>query len=205
MIKALAKLYWWLFTYFHPALQTLRRNRVRSLLDVGCGTGNPVKMLRCYKVGLDVDLLALKECLKEHRHADLILGDASCLPFRDKSFDAVMCLQVLHFMPKRSGRSAIEEMERLARKIVVLAIPIDTIPEGSKDGWKSSWKPAELISRGYFAKFYGLRFLHRLALRRTGTLCSKFIFSIDPFTHIFQKLLPFCKKHYMVCYKYLRD
>jgi len=202
-MRALGKLYWWLFTYFHPALQILRKNRVKSLLDVGCGKGGPVKMLKCYKVGVDLNLRELKGCLKEKTHDDLILADATHLPFRDKCFDAVICLQVLHFIPKRDGWIAIKDMERAARKLVVLAMPIGAIPEMASDGWESMWKPTEFTPRGYSVKLYGFRFLHRLALRKTGTLCSKLIFSIDPFINVFQSFIP-CTRDYMICCKRMR-
>jgi hypothetical protein len=132
------------------------------------------------------------------------LGDASHLPFRDSSFDATICLHTLHLLSKQNGRIAVREMERASRSLVILAVPIDFIPEAFADCWKSLWKVNEFTEAGYHVELCGLRLLHRLALRKAGTLLSKLIFSMDPILNMFQKLLPHGKGHYMVCYKYLR-
>lgn len=95
---------------------------------------------------------------------------------------------------------SVKEMERVARILLVIGVPRGFIPEGIKDYRKSIWKPKEFINRGYKVEFFGSRFLLRLALRKMGTPCSKFIFSIDPFTHIVNNI-QIIKPHYMIAYK----
>ncbi len=112
-------IYWRLFPYLHPALRTIREQGPYSLLDVGCGQGKPVRFLRCpYKVGVDIDISALKHSLKERVYHDVILGDARYLPFRDRSFDSIPCLQVLHLLNKEDTLKAMNEIKRVAKRSV---------------------------------------------------------------------------------------
>ena len=178
----------------------------RSLLDVGCGRGLPVKMLKGYKkVGVDISISSLTNCLQEKTHHNVVLADASHLPFRDKSFDIALCLQVLHLLKKRDAMKVLDELERIACRQIILAVPKGPPPEGAKAeaAWKSTWEPLELVKRGYRVEYFGFRFLHRSALRRAGTFCSKFLFAIDPFISIIGKLVPKLMDQYMVCHKML--
>ncbi len=79
-----------------------------SVLELGCGDGKTLCALpgRCRAVGLDISPQAL--LLARHVRADahFILADASRLPFREKSFDAVFAFHVAgHLLA--SGRRAL--------------------------------------------------------------------------------------------------
>lgn len=199
VVEVVKQMYWYLVSFIHPAILIIRKRKPKSLLDVGCGKGDPVRTLKCYKVGLDIDIQALKSCLKKHTHDDVVLADASYLPFRSKSFDAVICLQVLHLIPKTAGQRVIVDIERVAQRIIVFSLPFNEPFEGI-----SSWYPIEFAKKGYTVKFYGLRFLHKLAIRRSGTWISRFIYSIDPLINIFISIIPLQRvKYYMVCHKVL--
>lgn len=199
----LRDIYYWLFTFFHQALRILRKLRPKSLLDVGCGRGFPVKMLKCYKAGLDIDICSLRACLHFKTHNNVVLADAANLPFHNKSFDAVLCLQVLHLLKKESSLMALKEFERVAKRCVIIGVPVGFIPEGIIDSWKSAWYPSEFLNRGYKVEILGFRRLHRLALRHINTSCSRLIFASDPFINIFGKLLRKRSGHHMICYKLL--
>jgi ubiquinone/menaquinone biosynthesis C-methylase UbiE len=126
ILKGVREAYWQLFTRLHPALQILCRTPgIESLLDVWCGRGMPIKALqiRC-KIGVDVDPICLRMCLKEKIHSYVVLSDAAHLPFHDKSFDGMLCLQVLHTLRKADALLAIDGMERVARKCIILVIPV---------------------------------------------------------------------------------
>ncbi len=98
------------------------------VLDVGCGDGRHiVEAARrgCFAVALDYDpdeLRGARERIGTH-HVDLVVGDASRLPFRDRVFDAVICTETLEHLPDDVG--AISEIARLLRRGGVLlgAVP----------------------------------------------------------------------------------
>jgi len=91
-------------TYILPALRSLSGES--KVIDVGVGTGSLLKLIqkatRTEVVGLDVSRNAIREA--ELRFSPfklksaLILGDVFHLPFKDGSFDVVICLGLIeHF------------------------------------------------------------------------------------------------------------
>lgn len=78
------------------------------VLDVGCGTGDLLRLLAPLvapgdAVGIDISETMISEAL--HRHGGLLpnldfrVGDALALPFADASFDRVLASQVLLHVP----------------------------------------------------------------------------------------------------------
>ncbi len=77
-----------------------------SVLDVGCGTGNYSLELAgrgLVVTGLDAspEMIKAARAKAEERGLDVefVLGDALQLPFGDGSFDAVICVCALEFLP----------------------------------------------------------------------------------------------------------
>src|SRR3990170_5193646 len=70
-----------------------------SFLEIGCGAGGLLKELSTVGTayGLDVEAEAMKYCRERGLDA-LCLGDAAALPYRDNSFDAVVCVDVLEHL-----------------------------------------------------------------------------------------------------------
>jgi ubiquinone/menaquinone biosynthesis C-methylase UbiE len=88
------------------------------ILDVGCAKGFLVKDLlgACPGIeafGLDISEYALMNCEPEVI-GRLHQGTAESLPFPDGSFDAVICLNTLHNLPRERCITALREVERLA-------------------------------------------------------------------------------------------
>ncbi len=86
------------------------------VLDVGCGDGRHIAEAArrgTFAVGLDYDR---RELVKARvriggQRVDLIVGDATRLPFRDGAFDAVICTETLEHLPDDAG--AMREIGRL--------------------------------------------------------------------------------------------
>ncbi len=94
------------------------------VLELGCGGGRLLTPLlrrrpkrameESIVVGLDFSLKALG-ALGPHAHGALVCGEVSRLPFRDGSFELVMCRHVLeHLTEKERGRAASEVLRVLA-------------------------------------------------------------------------------------------
>jgi SAM-dependent methyltransferase len=97
------------------------RWRERDVLDIGCGAGLDLVRLAgagARAAGIDLSggslALASRYLAVENVRALLAQADAVRLPFRDESFDLVLCLGVLPFAPDPSG--IVAEARRVLRK-----------------------------------------------------------------------------------------
>jgi SAM-dependent methyltransferase len=101
-----------------------------SILDIGCGDGRVTNRLmsKCAKaVGLDSSIKALQSV-----NTAKVLGNIDHLPFPDKSFDSVLCCEVLEHLPYEIYPRALAEMERVAAKYIIITVPNDEFIEGSQ-------------------------------------------------------------------------
>lgn len=92
-----------------------------SVLDVGCGPGGWSAWMveRGHRV---VSCDAQAEFLRSAPAAlSRIQADAARLPFPDRSFDAVVCLDVLEHI--EDDLAALRELMRVARRRVLIAVP----------------------------------------------------------------------------------
>ncbi|MGA7870793.1 MAG: class I SAM-dependent methyltransferase [Candidatus Binatus sp.] len=101
-------------------VEVLRHLRVRSVLEVGAGTGNYTGALTAS--GFSVIALdrspAMVEIGARKASARWILADASSLPLRPRSVDAVAGVNVLHHLPVLAA--VLAEFRRVARAAAVL-------------------------------------------------------------------------------------
>jgi SAM-dependent methyltransferase len=98
---------------------------VRTVVDLGCGNGAFLNSLlsRCPSrfervVGLDSSREALR-----HVKAEVTQGSVAELPFEDGSFDLVTCMEVLEHLPQSEFWRAVDEMQRVSLKYVLLTVP----------------------------------------------------------------------------------
>ncbi len=103
---------------------SLRRLRLNSILDLGCGTGRGVKYLldRGYDAhGVEpVEGLLDSGCIAHDIPRDRVqVGSGEKLPYGDKSFDACVELGVLHHVPE--PRRVVDEMIRVTRRAILLS------------------------------------------------------------------------------------
>lgn len=101
----------------------------QDILDIGCGTGCLASVLltkSCFNRLLGIDLSPIYVAHAASRYADprvsFEVGDACALKIPDSSFDRVLSLLVLQFIPKAS--QAIAEMRRVARPGAVVAAAV---------------------------------------------------------------------------------
>lgn len=106
----------------------LPRGEQARVLDVGCGDGRHIAAAAaraCRAVGVDYDPNELRKARTRlgHQRVDLIVADATRLPFRDAAFDAAICTETLEHLP--DDRGAIAEVARVLRDGALLhgAVP----------------------------------------------------------------------------------
>jgi len=103
-----------------PFLDPLRQAGVRTVLELGCGTGNDAARLagEGYLVtAVDVSGEAIGQAQARFgSQARFLVADITGrLPFPDWSFDAVMSNVAVHMFPDRVTRAVFAQVERLVR------------------------------------------------------------------------------------------
>lgn len=155
------------FTALAKAVRRVDKS-AETILDVGCGRGFPARLLSRrgnFKItGIEIYipyLLVAKDC---GAFTNLVLGDLRAgLPFKDKTFDVVICIEVIEHLEKEDGIRLISELERVAKRKVILTAPVGYVEHPLENGnpfsiHRSSWYPHELKVRGYTVRGTTLRF-----------------------------------------------
>jgi len=145
-------------------------NGCNSVLDIGCGRDSPLKdlNLQIYKVGLDFYPPYIKESKEKAIHNRYILHDIrERLPFPDNHFDSVIAIEVIEHLTKNNGLKLIKEMQRVAKKNIILTTPNGFLKGSSEDSpievnpaekHISGWDVNELKNLGFKVKgLNGLR------------------------------------------------
>jgi SAM-dependent methyltransferase len=184
------------FTALTKALRGIDKS-VETVLDVGCGKGFPARLLAkkggFQIVGVDIFMPYLIMAKNAKAFQDLILADLrNLLPFRDKSFDAVICIEVIEHLKKEEGKRLLFELERVAKKKVIVTTPVGFVKHPSENGnpfsiHRSSWHPYEFKEMGYTVRGTAFRVGNpqNLLLR---LLCYTLGVIFAPFAHFYPDL-----------------
>jgi hypothetical protein len=130
-----------------------------SLLDVGCGNNSPVRYLTGAiprRTGVDAFAPALEESLRAGIHTDGRNVDVLDIGrhFEPQSYDCVLASDVIEHLEKVDGLRLIRDMERIARRKVVIFTPNGFLPQAPYEDnpWqthRSGWEPDEMRALGY--------------------------------------------------------
>ncbi|HUQ84264.1 MAG TPA: methyltransferase domain-containing protein [Gemmatimonadaceae bacterium] len=99
-----------------------------TLLDVGAGVGDIAARARdlAQQNGVDlalvtIDMAETLAVASRARTGNAVRGDATLLPFADRSVDIVMCSQTLHHFDDASAAKVLRELDRVARVRVIVS------------------------------------------------------------------------------------
>lgn len=140
-----------------------------SVLDLGCGDNSPLRNIKSvtYSVGFDAFRESVEKSKKKRIHTEYRLGDLKKIDkyFNNKSFDAVVALDVIEHLDKKESIDLIKKMEKIARKKVVILTPNgfyhqDAYGSNPYQVHKSAWTAKELQKLGYSVRgLRGLKYL----------------------------------------------
>jgi SAM-dependent methyltransferase len=110
---------------FAPVLDRLTDVTPGRLLDVGSGSTGIEPLLRpgWTVVSLDADFSDYGALLTGKHMSPRVLGDVARLPFADRSFDAVVAIDLLEHVAPEVRVRAVDELCRVASHRVVIACP----------------------------------------------------------------------------------
>ncbi len=88
-----------------------------KVLDVGCGTGVHLGLYKkygCTLYGIDPSPAMMQVARKRlGEDAELYIGDATEMPYDNRSFDLIICMLVLHELDSTKRLPLVEEMKRV--------------------------------------------------------------------------------------------
>jgi SAM-dependent methyltransferase len=130
-----------------------------KILDVCCGTGEESNLLRKNNrtrlTVIDTWLPVVKEARRTGYFSKVIYGEAlkELKKINSKSFDVVSIIWGLEHFTKKNGLEVIREMERIAKKKVMIAVPNGYLPRPKESNphqkHKSGHWEVSLESFGY--------------------------------------------------------
>ena len=114
-----------LWNFFNHLLKLIPKD-TESILDVGCGEGFTLNRLRINGIGKRLEGIEYLDSAIElgkinNPEIKITKGDIYRLPFKDNSFEVVMCTEVLEHLeePER----ALKELIRVSKKYLVVSVP----------------------------------------------------------------------------------
>ncbi|MBI4333638.1 MAG: class I SAM-dependent methyltransferase [Chloroflexi bacterium] len=135
-----------------------------SILDVGCGRRSVLRFFPgpFHTVGVDIFEPYLREAVEARTHDNYVRCDVRRLPFRRKTFDVVICLEVLEHLDREDGCQLLSDLEETARRQVIVSTPLGKYDQEAYDDNPAQlhrylWSPQEMKEKGYRVVTLGLR------------------------------------------------
>jgi len=131
-----------------------------TVLDLGCGYNSAIQYCKVpFSVGVELFEPYLQESQKKSIHSEYIKEDITKIEFAPKSFDIVVCFEVLEHLTKDQGYKLCEKMEKWAKNKIVIKTPNNYIEQDGYDDnplqeHKSGWDVEELQKLGF--EVYGI-------------------------------------------------
>lgn len=116
----------WLLARFHrAAAMLLAQTNPGSILDAGCGEGIAMRRLLAQHaarvVGLDGSVGALQIASRLNPRRGFVAGFLPDLPFPSRSFDLVVCMEVLEHLD--DPEAGLAELCRVSHRTLLLSVP----------------------------------------------------------------------------------
>ncbi len=95
--------------------------RAQSILEVGCNSGNDLKLFaqEIDVSGIDLNESAIRKASQSLPHFKFRVGSITELPFEDSSFDFVFTRNVLNYVGDENMERSVKELFRVSRKYIL--------------------------------------------------------------------------------------
>lgn len=137
----------------------------KSFVDLGCGPSSPLRFVKGRRsLGVDVAKESIKESKKKGIFSEYLVADVLKTKLPANAFDAAVSLDVLNLQKKRDGLKLLKEMERIAKKRVIVLMPNGKVEEPKEMRaeaeskykapyeylkYRSVWTAKEMRKRGF--------------------------------------------------------
>ncbi len=94
----------------------------RNALDIPCGYGRNAERIRKFSknlVGCDISKNMLLKAIENYEY--LVRCDIKNLPFKDNSFDLVVCIRLFHHFELEEIKTSIDELLRVSRSFILFS------------------------------------------------------------------------------------
>ena len=209
----LDKIKLWLDSRVEPICKVIYKN-ADNILDVACGQGYPMRLIRLRMkpkkiVGVDLFKKYIEEAKESGLHDEYVFSDVRNLPFKPNSFDVVLASQIIEHLRDKDADKFIMDLERIAKRQVIIATPIGEMFHPAVDNNKlqlhlSCYYPEDFIKRGYKVVKYGRKSLlgdHGLVHNVPDGIFRKFLFLFNIIISPLYYLLPQLADYYFVAYE----
>jgi SAM-dependent methyltransferase len=156
----------WLFPTTVFCLQKNLKD-CETVLDLGCGPSSPLQYCENIKssVGVEAFQPYLEESKRRNIHTGYIQDKVENVTFPEKSFDAVIMIELIEHLPKELGSEMLEKAQGWAKKKVIVSTPNGFLPQRERDSnplqkHLSGWGLNEMKNLGF--ECYGLSGLKSL-------------------------------------------
>jgi SAM-dependent methyltransferase len=135
-------------------LRSMFKERTIRILDVGSGNAGLAHFLDKEVVGVDVRF-SIQEFVRLRPPLLPVRASATMLPFRNRSFEAVVSMDLLEHLPHGDRPPAIAEMFRACRSLVILGFPYgrlsqefdrEALVEEMRRGGPPDWREEHVLN-----------------------------------------------------------
>jgi SAM-dependent methyltransferase len=122
--------------------KVLGQAKRKACLDVGSATGEYLQLFPSHSlvVGLDLSIVELKMSKQKFPNYPVVRADAATLPFRDRVFDLILVLGLLHHVPYRLSMT-ISEIKRVLEGSGIVVVDE---PNGYNPAWRYEMRTSYL-------------------------------------------------------------
>ena len=141
----------------------------KRVIDLACGKSSILEHLHknFYAVGVDAYVPYIEISKQKGTHDEYVVHDILTVDFPPKSFDAVICFELIEHVEKDEGFALLKKMETWVTKKIILTTPNGFVPQEEGDGndlqaHKSGWSPSDFRKLGFKVRgLQGLRVFAR--------------------------------------------